>query len=468
MVRARLAERYTLEDIDYQTGGPARYVRVAETGGRLGFITPLTHNFCESCNRVRLTCTGTLYMCLGQEDAADLRAPLRASESDDLAQRRDRRSDPAQAEGPRLHHRPPRPTPRGGPPHERDRRLIRRAFAFRFAERLFARHARRIAATHASRRAPLRARSCVPAECPVSSARANRRGIFALMGAMAVFSTNDMLMKLTAQRNPLGEVIMVRGVIATLIVGCIVIGMGQVSALRMAATRPVLWRTAFDGAALLLFTSALIRMPLADLSAINLVSPLIITGLAVVLFGEEVGWRRWTAIAIGFLGTLLIVKPTPANFNVWALLGIACAFSAAIRDVITRQLPATIPTIGISFMAAFATVIIGGVMYFLEDWRPMALLDVGLLAIAAALIAAGHFMIVIAFRGVDVAAIAPFRYTLLIWAGICGYLAFGELPDRYAIMGSALIVGSGLYALHREVVRRRTVAAAVLPAEPGV
>jgi len=84
MVRARLSERYTLEDLDYRTGGPARYVRVGETGGRLGFITPLTHNFCESCNRVRVTCTGTLYMCLGQTDAADLRKPLRASESDDL------------------------------------------------------------------------------------------------------------------------------------------------------------------------------------------------------------------------------------------------------------------------------------------------------------------------------------------------------------------------------------------------
>jgi GTP 3',8-cyclase len=84
MVRARLAERFTLEDIDYRTGGPARYARVAETGGTLGFITPMTHNFCESCNRVRLTCTGTLYMCLGQDDAADLRKPLRASEGDDL------------------------------------------------------------------------------------------------------------------------------------------------------------------------------------------------------------------------------------------------------------------------------------------------------------------------------------------------------------------------------------------------
>jgi cyclic pyranopterin phosphate synthase len=84
LVRARLAQRFTLEESEYRTGGPARYVRVAETGGRLGFITPLTHNFCESCNRVRLTCTGTLYMCLGQDDAADLRAPLRASRDDAL------------------------------------------------------------------------------------------------------------------------------------------------------------------------------------------------------------------------------------------------------------------------------------------------------------------------------------------------------------------------------------------------
>ena len=87
LVRARLAERYTLEDLDYSTGGPARYVRVKETGGRLGFITPLTHNFCESCNRVRLTCTGTLYMCLGQDDKADLRTPLRNSTDDDDLER---------------------------------------------------------------------------------------------------------------------------------------------------------------------------------------------------------------------------------------------------------------------------------------------------------------------------------------------------------------------------------------------
>jgi GTP 3',8-cyclase len=84
MLRARLARSYTLEESDHRTGGPARYFTVRETGGRIGFITPMTHNFCEACNRVRLTCTGTLFMCLGQNDAADLRAPLRASDDDAL------------------------------------------------------------------------------------------------------------------------------------------------------------------------------------------------------------------------------------------------------------------------------------------------------------------------------------------------------------------------------------------------
>ncbi len=124
MVRARLAERFTLTDIDYRTGGPARYVTVAETGGRLGFITPLTHNFCESCNRVRVTCTGTLYMCLGQEDAADLRTPLRASEGNGLLDAAIDGGDLAQAQGARFRHRPAPSAAGAVAPHERDRRLI--------------------------------------------------------------------------------------------------------------------------------------------------------------------------------------------------------------------------------------------------------------------------------------------------------------------------------------------------------
>ncbi len=109
----------------YASGGPARYSEVGDTGRLIGFITPLTHNFCESCNRVRLTCTGTLYMCLGQEDAADLRAPLRASEGNELAERGRSTKRSPQAQGPRFHHRPRDPAPGRRPPHEHDGRLIR-------------------------------------------------------------------------------------------------------------------------------------------------------------------------------------------------------------------------------------------------------------------------------------------------------------------------------------------------------
>lgn len=301
----------------------------------------------------------------------------------------------------------------------------------------------------------------------MTSSRANRRGMLALMGAMAAFAVNDMVMKLTAQRYALGEVITVRGAIATVLVGSIMLAMGKITTLRYVSPL-VLSRTMFDGLAMVLFTTALIHMPLAELSAINLVSPLIITAAAVIFFKEEVGWRRWTAIAVGFLGTLLIIRPTAGAFNAWALLGVATAFSGVARDMITRLLNPRIPSIMISFLAAFGSMLIGPVMGLAEQWRPMALFDVGMLAISAAFVASGNMLVVIAFRGhIDVAAIAPFRYTLLIWAGICGYLAFGELPDRVAIAGSLLIVTSGLYALHREVVRRRSVAASVPPAEPG-
>ena len=127
LLRADLERQFTLTDIPYKTGGPARYVEVAETGGRLGFITPMTHNFCESCNRVRLTCTGTLYMCLGQDDAADLRAPLRASEGNELLSNA---IDEAIGRKPKGHDfiidRRTKP-PGRRPPHERHRRLSRPA-----------------------------------------------------------------------------------------------------------------------------------------------------------------------------------------------------------------------------------------------------------------------------------------------------------------------------------------------------
>jgi drug/metabolite transporter (DMT)-like permease len=289
--------------------------------------------------------------------------------------------------------------------------------------------------------------------------------MIALAAAMAAFSANDTLMKLVATRYPLGEVIVIRGLFTMLLVGAVLIGLGHITALGAIRNRLLVIRTILDGAAALLFLSALVHMRIADLSAIALASPLIITALAVIFYREEVGWRRWTAIAVGFIGVLFVVKPTPSAFDVWALVGLGCAFAGAARDLMTRSVDARIPAIVISFMAAVGATLVGLAMSFWETWRPMAAGDLAVLLIAAVLLAIGNFLIVIAFRSGEVSVVAPFRYTLLIWAAIGGYLAFGEVPDRWAIVGAALIVGSGLYALHREVVRRRALAAPIPPAE---
>ena len=204
------------------------------------------------------------------------------------------------------------------------------------------------------------------------------------------------------------------------------------SALRI-ASRIVLGRTACDGLAMVLFTTALNSYAARGASAINLVSPLIITAAAVIFFTEEVGWRRWTAIAVGFIGTLLIVKPIPSAFNAWAMLGVATAFAGVARDMITRHLDPGIPSLVISFMAALGSMVIGPIMGLFEVAadgvvRRRDAGDLGDVRCERPF-PGGHGVP----RRRRCPAIAPFRYTLLIWAGVCGYLAFGEVPDRFAI-----------------------------------
>jgi drug/metabolite transporter (DMT)-like permease len=297
----------------------------------------------------------------------------------------------------------------------------------------------------------------------LSFSGANRRGIFAIVVATGVFTTNDSIVKLVAQHAPLGEVLFVRGIMATVLVGSVLIGLGHSRSLALIVNPVVLARSALEALATVLFTIALLHMPLAALSTVTSVSPLIITALAVLIFGEVVGWRRWSAIAVGLLGTLFLVKPTPSSFDVWALLGLLCALSSATRDLLTRRVDPRIPTIAVSLMAAIAVMIAGALLGLGETWRPMQASEIGLLAVAAVFLAAGNFLSVLAFRGVDVSIIAPFRYSHLVWAGLAGFIVFGEIPDAWSVAGAALIVGSGVYAFHREAVRGRAVASPIPP-----
>lgn len=283
------------------------------------------------------------------------------------------------------------------------------------------------------------------------------------MAATCCFTINDATVKVLLRTAPVGEVLFARGVMTCLLVGTVLAAMGHFVDLRLTMNRLVLARSTLEALAALLFTSALIHMRLAELSTIVLVSPLIITALAVLFFREAVGWRRWSAITVGFIGTLFVVKPTPSAFDAWAVLGLLCALASASRDLITRQLRRGIPSIIVSFMSAVSVTLAGALVGFWEDWRTLVWSEIGLLAVSAVFMAAGNYLVILAFRDGEISVVSPFRYSLLVWAGIAGYVVFGELPDRWAICGALLIVGSGIYALHREGVRRREAAARIAP-----
>jgi drug/metabolite transporter (DMT)-like permease len=202
-------------------------------------------------------------------------------------------------------------------------------------------------------------------------------------------------------------------------------------------------------------------MRLADVLAINLVSPLLLTMLFAFFFNESVGWRRWTAILVGIAGMLFIVKPNTDAFNIWALVAFATAVASALRDLTTRRIVTQVPTLAITFVSVIAVTSSSLILAFAfdEQWALIAPKYLGFIGVATLVLTIGTPFAVSAFRNVDISVVAPFRYSLLIWGAVAGYLVFNEVPDRWSLIGSLLIVGSGLYTLHRERVRHREVSA---------
>jgi drug/metabolite transporter (DMT)-like permease len=295
----------------------------------------------------------------------------------------------------------------------------------------------------------------------LSTYQENKRGIIALTSACALFTVNDTLTKVATLAYPTGEVLLVRGLISLICLGAVVIYSHQFVWIRHAANPYVLLRAVLDTGANVTFVLALSRMRLADLLAVNLVSPLLLTMLLVVFFGERIGWRRWTAILVGFSGTLLIVKPSTESLNIWALVALVAAAFSATRDVVTRKIDPAVPTLAISIISVLAVTLSSPLLAlaFAEQWRGLDTEYLSFIVAAAAVLSIGSTMAVAAFRNVDISVVAPFRYSLLIWGGVSGYVVFGEVSDLQSLCGSALIVGSGLYSLHRERVRHRELSA---------
>jgi drug/metabolite transporter (DMT)-like permease len=292
----------------------------------------------------------------------------------------------------------------------------------------------------------------------------NQRGIAAICGCMAAYTVNDVLVKQILRTYPIGEVIFVRGVMCTLLLAAVAIVFGDGRALRRPVSRPLALRSLCDGLSTAGFIAALAHMQLANIAAVLQIAPLIITALSVVIYREMVGWRRWTAIAIGFFGALLVIKPIPSEFNIWALVGAASALAAAVREIQTRRIGGAVPVLVVATWGAVGITLCGAAFAVTEDWRMFNGPDLLQLAIAAVFVGIAIYLLALGFRDVDLSVVAPFRYSYLLTSALGGYLVFSELPDFWTVIGAILIVGSGIYTLHREAVRRRALTAKVVTA----
>jgi drug/metabolite transporter (DMT)-like permease len=291
----------------------------------------------------------------------------------------------------------------------------------------------------------------------------NRRGILAMLAAMFFFITNDTLLKLASATLPPGEIMAVRGVFATAMAFAIVATMGELKSIRKLASPLALLRAGLEAVVAFLFISSLPHLPIAIITAIVQSTPLIMTAAMVILGMERVRWRRWSAIAVGFIGVLVIVRPGPEGLNVYALVALVTAVLVAGRDLATRFVPADVPSTVVALASTAAVGLAGAAAGLGETWPPLGAREMAYIVGAGILVTLGNLANIMAFRGTDVSVVSPFRYSVILWAITLGVVVFGELPDPTAFLGIALIAGSGVYTIHREQVRQREVARAAAP-----
>ncbi|MCP1832335.1 drug/metabolite transporter (DMT)-like permease [Bradyrhizobium sp. USDA 4532] len=288
-----------------------------------------------------------------------------------------------------------------------------------------------------------------------------------MAAAMASFTVNDTITKAVSAELNIGEILLVRGLVAMVLVAALAWYRDALRSFSVLLIWPVGLRVLGEIGGTLTYLSAIAQIPLANASAIFQALPLVITLGAALVFGEPVGWRRWLAIAAGFIGVLVIVRPGAGGFSQAALLALASVGFCAVRDLATRRIPKELPTVFITLLTTMTVTTAGAVVLVpLGGWRPPSGTALGLLILAAVLILIGYQCIIVSLRTGDISAVAPFRYTALPWAMLTGYLAFGHKPDGPMLAGAAIIVASGLYAFYRERKRDKLRPAATGPGLP--
>jgi drug/metabolite transporter (DMT)-like permease len=298
--------------------------------------------------------------------------------------------------------------------------------------------------------APVARKNAAPL-APSSAPASPLRGILFLIASTIVFSVADVITKQLASTLPPPEVAWMRYVTFALFIVPVVLIKGGPALFR--SQRPGLQVVRGLGmvGSSIMFVQSLPHLPVADATAIFFVSPILIMALSVIFLGESVGWRRWTAAAVGLIGVMIVVRPGTGAFQPAAFLPILGAASWSVGAVVTRKITGDHTLTTLAYSASVGSVVLSALMPF--NWVTPNGTEIALGLCMGILFSIGHWFVVLAYRHGNASLIAPFSYVQLVWAGTLGYLVFGTLPDSWTITGACLIAVSGLYTAYRERVR---------------
>lgn len=284
----------------------------------------------------------------------------------------------------------------------------------------------------------------------------NIKGSALMLLAMASFAVGDAIVKLSASSFPLSQILIIRGLFAVIMLAVICALTQQLRSISAIKSKPFILRMTGEVIATFSFFTALFNMPFANASAIMQALPLTVTLGAAFFFGEAIGWRRIIAILVGFAGVLFIIQPGLEGFNSYALYCLVAVFGASIRDLATRKLDADTPSLFVSLVTIIVVMLAAGVLSIWQTWQPVTVTDLLWLAAASLFLMSGFFGITSSMRVGEVAVVTPFRYSVLLFAVVIGFYVFDEIPDALTILGSVIIVLSGIYTIYRESIRRKS------------
>ncbi len=289
----------------------------------------------------------------------------------------------------------------------------------------------------------------------------NTRGALMMMGAMCAYTFNDAFMKALSDEIPLFQAIFFRGMGAVVFLAILCKILGQLRfRFPLREWGLLLLRTAGELGGTFFFLTALFNMPIANVSAILQVLPLSVSLAAALFLGEALGWRRLTAIFVGFVGVIMIIQPGGADFNIFSLYALAAVGCVTLRDIAVRRMSRDVPSVFVALIAAVGVTCMGAAGSMFTPWQPFTTTSGLQLAGAMSFLIFGYIASVSAMRFGEIGFVAPFRYTSLLVALVLGVLVFGEWPNALALTGGAIVVATGLFTLYRETqlrIRHRVV-----------